>query len=235
MEYPETLEFKIDGLKPVSTNEMYSYGRKIVRKSNKYKAFESEVMIQIRNTSDIMINGFIDKFKNRLDSDYRLAIRGYFEFYIPKRSYFRTDTSNYIKATEDIIKNLIGIDDSRNVSIVADKYLSGDKEWHIKVRLTIFELSYEIPKDKWSRNILGNTKSSSKIKSRIKPIKTKAKQKKSNSTKTNTRYKSIIKDKTKAKQDNTTIELTDNLEEESKNNSNKSIRVDKNVEIILLV
>ena len=224
MEYPETLEFKIDGLKPVSTNEMYSYGRKIVRKSNKYKAFESEVMIQIRDTSDIIINGLIDKFKNRLDSDYRLAIRGYFEFYIPKRSYFRTDTSNYIKATEDIIKNLIEIDDSRNVSIVADKYLSGDKEWHIKVRLTIFELSYEIPKDKWSKNILGNTKSnSSKLNSRIKPVK--IKKKKKNSNRIDTRYKNKT---------NTVIELTDKLEE-SKDNSIKSVRVDKNIDIILLV
>lgn len=225
MEYPEILEFKIEGLKPVSTNEMYSYGRKIVRKSNKYKAFESEVMIQIRDTSDIIINGLIDKFKNRLDSDYRLAIRGYFEFYIPKRSYFRTDTSNYIKATEDIMKNLIGIDDSRNVSIVADKYLSGDKDWHIKVRLTIFELSYEIPKDKWSKNILGNTKSnSSKLNSRIKPVKIKKKKKK-NSNRIDTRYKNKT---------NTMIELTDKLEE-SKDNSIKSVRVDKNIEIILLV
>ena len=220
MEYLESLEFKIDKIKPVSTNEMYSYGKKTVRKSNKYKSYESEVIIQIRNTSDVnVLSGLINGFKNRLDSDYRLAIRGYFEFYVPKRSYFRIDTSNYIKATEDIIKNLIGIDDSRNVSIIADKYLSLDKEWHIKVRLTIFELSYDIPKDKWSKNILGNTKSkSNKIKSRIKPIK--ANRKKSN------RYNNT--------KDKTIIELTDTLEEKE-NKIVKSIRVDKNVEIILLI
>lgn len=166
------LEFKLNGLKPVSTNEMYSYGRRIVRKSNKYRAFESEVILQIRKESDILISGVIDKFKEELERNYRLAIKGIFKFYIPKRSYFRVDTSNYIKAMEDIIKNLIEIDDSRNVSIIADKYLSSDKEWHIQIELEIFQLSYEIPKNKWSKNILGSNKNpvKKKIKSRITKI-----------------------------------------------------------------
>ena len=199
----EVIEVELKGIKPVSTNEMYSYGRKTVRKSNSYRAYESEVFLYIRNTTDIQTNGVIERFKRELDSDYRLAIRGYFEFY--GRSYFRVDTSNYIKATEDIIKNLIGIDDSRNVSIVADKYLSKDMEWSIKIKLEIFQLSYEIPEDKWSKNILGNTVGEKvKIKSRIKPIKPKKRKK---------------------------IELTDRLED---NSGGKMIETDKNIFITLL-
>ena len=201
----EVIEVELKRIKPVSTNEMYSYGRKKVRKSNSYRAYESEVFLYIRNTTDIQTNGVIERFKRELDSDYRLAIRGYFEFYVPRRSYFKVDTSNYIKATEDIIKNLIGIDDSRNVSIVADKYLSKDKEWNIKIKLEIFQLSYEIPKDKWSKNILGNTaREKVKIKSRIKPIKPKKRKK---------------------------IELTDRLED---NSGGKMIEIDKNIFITLL-
>lgn len=171
----EELEFEIKGIKPVSTNEMYSYGKKKVRKSNKYKAFETEVFIQMREKiPDLENNEKIKKFKERL-KDYKLAIKGYFKFYIPKRSYFRADTSNFIKPVEDIVKNLIGIDDSRNVKIEADKYLS-DKEWNIEIRFEIYELEYEIPENKWSKDILGikvKKGKTKKIKSRIEPIKRK--------------------------------------------------------------
>ena len=214
------IKIRIDGIKPVSTNEMYSYGRKTVRKSDKYRAYESMTNIYIRETSDIMESGEIERFKEELERDYRLAIRGYFRFYIPRRSYFRVDTSNYIKATEDIIKNIIGIDDSRNVSIVGDKYLSEDKEWHIEVVLEVYQLEYEIPKDKWSKNILGDNKRGrgNKIKSRIRPIK-------------NRRSKRSKKSEDKGKE-SSSIELTDEI---SKDNKINSIKIGDNIEIILLI
>lgn len=225
------LEFKLDRIKPVSTNEMYSYGRKTVRKSNKYKAFESEVILQIRTKSDILVSGIINNFKDELSKDYRLAIKVIFKFYIPKRSYFRVDTSNYIKAPEDIIKNLVGIDDSRNVSVVADKYLSKDKDWHIQIELEIFQLSYEIPKNKWSENILGSSNKKNRIiKSRINPIK----RKKSKRTRKTLKKEEVI---------NLTIErLTINKDNQeckiSKDKkSKKEIEIDRKnrISIILLI
>lgn len=215
------IKFRIDGIKPVSTNEMYSYGRKAVRKSDKYRAYESMTKIYIRETSDIMESGEIERFKEELNRDYRLAIRGYFRFYIPRRSYFRVDTSNYIKATEDIIKNLIEIDDSRNVSIAGDKYLSEDKEWHIEVVLEVYQLEYEIPKDKWSKNILGDNKRGNKIKSRIRPMKNRNKRSKKSEDKGN-----------ESSSSSSSIELTDEI---SKDNKVNSIKIGDNIEIILLI
>ena len=126
MKYPKLI-IQIDGITPVSTNEMYSYGRKTVRKSSKLKAYTDSVLFQLKGKlkeSDIVA------FQNCLKEDYRRAIYVDYIFNVPKRSYFRADTSNYPKALEDIIKNIIGIDDTRNVKLSAEKILSQDKDWH---------------------------------------------------------------------------------------------------------
>ena len=169
--YPE-LEFNIDGITPVSTNEMYAYGRKTVRKSTKYKAYETEVLLKVRPA---LIGDSIKEFRDCLSKDYRRAINVTYEFQVPKRTYFRVDTSNYIKAIEDIIKSFIDIDDSRNVKLSANKVLSKDKLWHIHIKLQIYDLEYDIPKDKWTKTILGTGKLQSRIgiKPKIKPLKSK--------------------------------------------------------------
>lgn len=176
MKYPKLI-IQIDEITPVSTNEMYSYGRKTVRKSAKLKAYTDSVLFQLKGKlkeEDIL------SFQNCLKEDYRRAIYVDYIFSVPKRSYFRADTSNYPKALEDIIKNIIDIDDTRNVKLSAEKILSSDKNWHITMTMQIYDLQYEIPADKWTNNILGsNNKTATtsllsdyKVKSKIKPIKT---------------------------------------------------------------
>lgn len=142
-------EFEIDGIKPVSTNDMYvpipcKGGKKAyLTSSSELRKFHKAVedLLQEYITDDEVID-----LKEEL-TDRQKAIELSVVFELPSTEFFRKDTSNIVKALEDSIVNRIGVDDKRNCKVTLEKRISQDGELRMKVIFNTYELDFEIPRD----------------------------------------------------------------------------------------
>ena len=156
------LEIQLDNIKLVSVNNMYIISKYRYKKINRTitsvcRSKEFTVMDDIVSDilDEVLDDNSIRAFKEYLNEDDQRAVRMTFNFHVPLRSFFQSDTSNFPKALEDVIKFKLNIDDCRNTKIIAEKFLSQDKYWHTNILLEIYELSYAIPKNRWPDHVLG--------------------------------------------------------------------------------
>lgn len=66
------------------------------------------------------------------------VLRVGFKFYFKNR-YWRRDVTNMIKATEDGLKDVLGIDDGRTVYITAEKIRTSEKIEKVEIKVEVFD------------------------------------------------------------------------------------------------
>lgn len=92
-----------------------------------------------------------EELKNKLDSSCLTKLRGItpkpkaikatFKFHFRKR-FWRRDISNLIKATEDVVKDIVEIDDSRTVHITGEKIKIKDDNEFVTIILEVVSEDY---------------------------------------------------------------------------------------------
>jgi len=137
----EEIEIKIQGIKPVSTNDMYfpmSINAKT--KSGRTKAIFASTPALRSYHNEIaeffkyeIEKSVINKIKKLLkDKSYEPHIE--YEIYMPGKKFERADASNYIKSLEDSIAKFFRVDDRFNKSAKCEKFVSNDENWKIVAR-----------------------------------------------------------------------------------------------------
>ena len=141
-------EFEIS-LMPVSNNDMYLprpfRGGKsaYITKSTLLRKFQEAVQpLLVKHIPNELVDSLKEAMKNP-----QLAIHLGFVFGMPKKEFYKCDASNYVKSIEDMIKDRLKIDDSRNCSVSSRKFLSDDK-WITNVVIEVYELEFEV-ESKW--------------------------------------------------------------------------------------
>lgn len=119
-------------------------------KNDIYKNMEKEVNEEF---SKQVSNDQISKFKEYM-SDSQNIIRLVLDFGFDVERYYDRDSSNYIKSLEDAVKNIIKVDDTRNVQLVVTKHPIKNTDWITVIRIDVIR-SDEFLFKKWSDTILG--------------------------------------------------------------------------------
>lgn len=150
------LVLHFDDLEIVSTNDMYipTVGR--VRDNGKRRAFlrSSQELMNFQDKFDLMLESMSDRivnFANKCKTDYQyLGFKVILLIGMPKDVLFYKrnpddlrprDASNYIKAPEDRLANILGIDDKYTMDIRSVKYLSDTNNW--KLSIVIESVNYK--------------------------------------------------------------------------------------------
>jgi len=99
-------------------------GRKIL--SRESRTFKSQSIGYLSTTYLEDISKFVSEHKGKT---FVLVIRLYSKWKSQKGDLIRRDTSNYIKLTEDVVAEVLGIDDKYNIRIVVDKIHTPNQEY----------------------------------------------------------------------------------------------------------
>lgn len=121
-------KFRLEDLRPISTNSAMEHSSHGVYKSDKYRIFEAEFEIKMTK-----YKSKIDEIKEYFDED-KHCIATEFKFYFPcqtksgRLSKRAGDCTNGVKSLEDALFNLLEIDDAfvnenHNFKIHSDKEL----------------------------------------------------------------------------------------------------------------
>lgn len=146
------LNFAFYGVKLISTNDMYiptSRGKTgrgaFLRRSDSLKEFQSIIDKSFEEeffyNKDYLsrISSYIKDNNLGLLMELKISIP-YEEYLTSKGDLSRNDTSNLIKAIEDSIYKNLGIDDSRNIKVIAEKGYNEDGSWYVEVNIKEFNL-----------------------------------------------------------------------------------------------
>lgn len=146
-------------IKPTSSNELYmAVSRKrgvgaFLTKRPEYRKFEEDmrVVLEQRISKDEIV-----ALQEELKNDYKLSLELVIRIGMSETDFYRSDISNAIKSTEDCLKSHIGVDDTRNTVVIAQKYILAEAEsiddWKLDITISTVENDY-ILEDKWSKKI----------------------------------------------------------------------------------
>lgn len=142
------LEIVIHEITPVSANDMYFVPRKLGKmiKTPHYRSFESSMKERLE---ELVTPESISEFMDKLD-DPSFAINFTIDLFMPDDEFYRRDSSNYLKTVEDIVKNHIGIDDSRNKKVSAEKFISETGKWKFVCKITAVQYE-DLNEAKWHK------------------------------------------------------------------------------------
>lgn len=142
------LKLEFDDIEPVCTNEMYRPTVSAANSSGKRHAFlrSSYELMEFQDKFDKMLSNHkteIDLFINNCKKLYKyLGFKVFILLRIPKDIIFYKrksddlrpcDASNYIKAIEDRLSVIIGIDDKYNMEVRSVKYCSEISNWGFSI------------------------------------------------------------------------------------------------------
>lgn len=152
-----SIEFKVVGIKPVSTNDMYMPRTKRTKKNrfvaisiktNEYREFENLMKEQLGSQLD---KDTLADFHSKME-DFRNEVTMELYLKMPLKNYYKSDSSNYFKTIEDCVKNSTKIDDSRNTTVISHKVINEDNpdEWEFDISLKVTRNESEMLEDKWN-------------------------------------------------------------------------------------
>lgn len=142
------LKLVFDDIEPVCTNEMYRPTVSAANSSGKRHAFlrSSYELMRFQDRFDVMLSSYKSDITSFLDECKKLYQYLGFKFTIllriPKDVIFYKrrsddlrpcDASNYIKAIEDRLSVITGIDDKYNMEVKAVKYCSDVSSWGFSI------------------------------------------------------------------------------------------------------
>lgn len=161
------LQFRFCNFRPVSTNDAYvptarkrklvngkvHYGGAFLRKSElliKWQrgiqsAFDQEFFYSKEDLDKLA--KWVNTFKVGLILELKISIPEDEYWNHSDHTLYINDTSNFIKTIEDSIYRGIGIDDTRNIKVIAEKGYNEDGVWYIEARITDTSINNRIDVD----------------------------------------------------------------------------------------
>lgn len=102
-------------------------GGKHMYKNPRVRAYQEEIVEQLK---DSCVANIVTYEKPILHVEFR------FHF---KNRYWRRDVTNMVKATEDALRDVIGIDDGRTVHVTAEKIKHTEKREMVEISVKVFD------------------------------------------------------------------------------------------------
>lgn len=118
-----------EGMSIPSVNKHKEVGRggKHMYKNPRVRKYQEELIRQLKETDLANISEVKEP-----------TVHVKFKFYFKNR-YWRRDVTNMIKATEDGLKEVLGIDDGRTVHVTAEKIKHEFKQEKIEITINVFD------------------------------------------------------------------------------------------------
>lgn len=147
-DYPH-YTFRIEGIHPVSTNDMYFHMPKKTKsgrmttyaiRTPELKKFQSDMAEYLPK---VYPKEVVDEFNKYVIKNGSHGLQYTIVIFMPKENYWKSDTTNYIKALEDTLVSYSGIDDSAHMIITQAKGLSPTDSWSMLIDVGVCD---RIPK-----------------------------------------------------------------------------------------
>ncbi|QIG71329.1 hypothetical protein EVB94_222 [Rhizobium phage RHph_TM40] len=125
IEFEGMIRFKTRSIP--SENDLYkpNYRSKHMYKNPEIGGYQDDFIELGKKTDLIKVRDYVDKWSE---------IRVEFHFYLrSNRKIWGLDVTNMVKATEDALKDITKIDDSKHKSVTSEKYESEDEYESVKV------------------------------------------------------------------------------------------------------